>query len=61
MMVAWGDTSKEDEASEQGEEAASLMARGESDSNFEPVESYANSRIRYVVLTKLKLRNYCSL
>ena len=58
MMTAWGDTSEEDEASEE-EAAAALMARSETDSDFlNQLKVYPNSRIRYVVLAKLKLRNY---
>jgi len=39
MMVAWGDTSEEDKASEEEEAVTTLMARSESQSDFEPVES----------------------
>jgi len=39
MMAALGDTLEEDEASEEDKAAAALMARSESESNFESVES----------------------
>ena len=41
MLVAWGDTIEDDEASEEEEAAIALMARSESDSYDEPLESLA--------------------
>jgi len=40
--MTWGDTAKEDEASEEEEEAVvALIARSESNSDIEPLESLA--------------------
>ena len=39
MMAAWGETSEEDEASQDEEATAALMARSESELDFQPVES----------------------
>jgi len=39
MMTACGDTAEEDKASKEDEAAVALMARSESKSNIEPVES----------------------
>jgi len=57
MLAAWGNTTEEDEASEEEEAAVALMARSESDSDDEPIDSLSNSRKRYVVLTRQNLRN----
>jgi len=39
MMAAWGDTLEEKEDSQDGEEAVALMARRESDSDSDSIES----------------------
>jgi len=39
MMAAWGDTSKEEEDFQDGEKAVALMARRESDSDSDSIES----------------------
>ena len=39
--MAWGDSTKDDEASEEKEVVVALMARRKSDSNDEPIESLA--------------------
>jgi len=41
MFVAWGDTTEDDEASEEEEAFAALMARSKSDSDDEPLDSLA--------------------
>ena len=61
MLAAWGDTTEQDEAFEEGEAAVALMARSESDSDDEPLDSLAQLKVRYVVLTKHNLRNCFSL
>ena len=61
MMASWGKTSEEEEGSQEEGAAVAPMARSKSESDFEPVEVCPNSKIRYVVLAKLKLRNYCLL
>ena len=38
MMAAWGHTSEEEEGPQDGEEAVALMARRESDSDFDLIE-----------------------
>ena len=39
MMAAWGETSEQEEDSQEEEVAEALMARSESESNLESVES----------------------
>ena len=41
MLAAWGDTTEDDEASEEEEDAIALMSRSESDSDDEPLDSLA--------------------
>jgi len=56
MMAGWGDTSEEDEASEEEEEVpVALMARSESESNFGPVESLSQLKEKVRGLSKAKI------
>jgi len=57
MMAAWGDTLEEDEASEEEEEEASiaLMARSESESDVELVESLSQLKEKVRGLNKAKI------
>jgi len=41
MLAAWDNSTKDDEAFEEEEVAVALMARSESDSDDEPLESLA--------------------
>ena len=41
MLVAWGDLTNDDEASEEEEVVVALMARSESELDDEPLESLA--------------------
>ena len=41
MLAAWGDTTKDDEASKEEETAVALIASSESESNDEPLDSLA--------------------
>ena len=61
MLAAWGDTTEDDEAFEEEETAVELMAKSESDSDDEQLDSLSQLRERYVVLPKQNLRNYYSL
>jgi len=58
MMAAWGDTLEEDEASEEEEEEASiaLMARSESESDVELVESLSQLKEKVRGLNKAKIK-----
>jgi len=56
MMAAWGETLEEDETSQEEEEAAiALMARSESESNVEPVESLSQLKDKVGGLSKAKI------
>ena len=55
MLAAWGDTTEEDEASEEKEAAVALMARSESDSDIEPVKSLSQLKEKVRGLKKAKL------
>jgi len=46
MLAAWSDTTEDDEASEEEEAAVALMARSESDSDDEPLDSLAQLKVR---------------
>jgi len=54
MLAAWGDTTEDDEASEE-EKAIALMARSESDSDDEPLDSLAQLKEKVRGLNKAKL------
>ena len=46
MLAAWGDSTEEDEGTEEEDAVVALIARSDSDSDDEPLD---NLRIRYVV------------
>jgi hypothetical protein len=52
MIAAWGDSTEEDDASEEEEVAVALMARSESDSDDEPMESLAQLKEKVSGLSK---------
>ena len=54
-MAAWGDTSEEDEASEEEEAVVALMAKSESESDVEPVESLSQLKRKVRGLSKAKI------
>ena len=56
MLAAWGDTTEDDEASEEEEVAVALMARSESDSDDEPLESLAQLKEKVHGLNKAPLK-----
>jgi len=49
MLVAWGDSTEEEGGTEEEEAAVALMARSDTESDDEPLDSLANLRKRYVV------------
>ena len=55
MLAAWGDTTEDDEASEEEEAVVALMARSESDSDDEPVDSLSQLKGKVRGLNKTKL------
>jgi len=55
MMAAWGDTSEEDDASEEEEATVVLMAKSESESDCEPVESLSQLKDKVHDLSKAKI------
>ena len=55
MLAAWGDTTEEDEASEEEEATVALMARIESDSDIEPMESLSQLKEKVYGLNKAKI------
>ena len=54
-MAAWGDTSEEEEDSEDGEEVVALMTRTDSDSNSDLIESLPQLKEEVCNLSKRKL------
>ena len=55
MLVAWGDSTQDDKASEE-EVVVALMARSESDSDYEPLESLAQLQEKVHGLNKAQLK-----
>ena len=58
MLAAWGDSIEEEEGSEEEEAAVALMARSESDSNDESVESLDRLKNKVCGLNKIKHKEY---
>ena len=54
-MAAWGDTTEDDEASEEEKAPVAVMARSESDTDVEPVDSLSQLKGKVRGLTKAKL------
>ena len=55
MMAAWGQTSEEDEESQEEEVVEALMARSESKLDLESVESFSQLTDTVRGLSKVKL------
>ena len=55
MPVAWGDSTKEDEGTEEEDAVVALMARSDSDSDDEPLDSLAQLKDKECGLNKAKL------
>ena len=49
MLAAWGDSTEDDEGTEEEDATLALMARSDSESDDDSLDSLANLRIRYVV------------
>jgi len=58
MLAACGDTTEDDEASEEAEDVVALMARSESDSDDEPLDSLAQLKEKVRGLNKAKLEEW---
>jgi len=56
MLLAWGDSTEDDEASEEEEVIVALMARSESDSDDEPLESLAQLKEKVHSFNKTHLK-----
>jgi len=55
MMATWGETSDEEDDSQEEEAAVALVARSESESDFEPVESLSQLKDKVRGLSKAKV------
>jgi len=55
-MATWGDTSEEEEGSQDGEEAVALMARRDSDSYSDSIKSLSQLKEEVRNLSKRKLK-----
>jgi len=58
MLAAWGDSTEEEEGSEEEEEAVALMARSETDSDEESIESLNRLKNKVCGLNKAKLKEF---
>jgi len=56
MLAAWGDSTEEDEGIEEEDAAVALMAKSDSDSDDEPLDSLAQLKDRVCGLSKAKLQ-----
>jgi len=56
MLAAWGNSTEDDEASEEEGVAVALMARSESDSDDEPLERLAQPKEKVRGLNKAQLK-----
>ena len=56
MLAAWGDSTEDDEASEEEEVAVALKARSESDTNDKPLENLAQLKEKVRGLNKAQLK-----
>ena len=59
ILAAWGDSTENDEASEEEEVAVALMVRSESDSNNEPLESLAQLKEKVHGFIKAQHKGVC--
>ena len=55
MLAGWGDSTEEDEGTEEEDATVALMARSDSDSDDEPVDSLAQLKDKVCGLSKAKL------
>jgi len=55
MLAAWGDSTEEDEGTEEEDAAVALMARSDSDLDDEPLDSLAQLKDKVHGLNKAKL------
>ena len=55
MFAAWGDSTEEDEGTEEEDAAIALMAKSDSDSDDEPLDSLAQLKDKLRGLSKAKL------
>ena len=55
MLAAWGDSTEEDEGTEEEDAAVALMAKSDSNSDDEPLESLARLKDKVRGLSKAKL------
>ena len=55
MLAAWGDSTEEEEETEEEEVVVALMARSDSDSDDEPLDSLAQLKNKVRGLNKAKL------
>jgi len=58
MLAAWGDSTKEEEGFEEEEVAVALMARSETDSDDESIESLDRLKNKVCSLNKAKLKEF---
>ena len=56
MLAAWGDSTEEDEGTEEESAAVALMARSDFDSDDEPLDSLAQLKDKVRGLNKAKLK-----
>jgi len=61
MLLTWGDFTKEDEETEEEDAVIALMARSDSDSDDEPLDSLTQLKDKVRGLNKANLKNYYSL
>jgi len=59
MLAAWGDSTEEDEGIEEEDAAITLMARSDSDSDDEPLDSLAQLKDKVRDLNKVKNLKSC--
>jgi len=55
MLAAWGDSTKEDEETEEEDSIVALVARSDSDSDDQPLDSLARLKDKVRGLNKAKL------
>jgi len=56
MLAAWGDSTEEDEGAEEEDAAVALMARSDSNSDDEPLDSLVQLKDKVRGLNKAKLK-----
>ena len=61
MLAAWGDSIEEEEGTDEEEAAVALMARSDSESDDEPLDSLAQLTDKVCGLSKAKLKELFTL